>query len=75
MITLPEKIYRSQSTNQEGVRSAQATDLCFAICRFSHVRFITPSHRTHNLFLFQIVFGINLIHFFNGKNKIGLGRI
>ena len=29
----------------------------------------------HSLFLFPIVFGINLIHFFCGKNKIGLGRI
>ena len=28
------KIYRSQSTNQEGVRSVLRTDLCFAICRF-----------------------------------------
>ena len=28
-----------------------------------------------SLFLFPIVFGINLIHFFDGKNKIGLGRI
>ena len=55
-----EKICRSQSTNQEGIRSAQRTDLCFAICRFSTVRFITPSHLTHNLFkfLFPIVFGI-----------------
>ena len=25
--------------------------------------------------IFPIVFGINLIHFFDGKNKIGLGRI
>ena len=46
------KIYRSQSTNQEGVRSVQRTDLCFAICRFSQVRFITPSHLTHNLFFY-----------------------
>ena len=50
--TLPEKIYRSQSTNQEGVRSVQRTDLCFAICRFSQVRLITPSHLTHNLFFY-----------------------
>ena len=39
----------------------QQTDLCIAICRFSQVRFIAPSHLTHNsLFLFPIVFGINL---------------
>ena len=50
--TLPEKICRSQSTNQEGVRSVQRTDLCFAICRFSQVRFLTPSHLTHNLFFY-----------------------
>ena len=36
--TLPEKIYRSQSTNLEGVRSVYRTDLCFAICRFCQVR-------------------------------------
>ena len=47
-----QKIYRSQSTNQEGVRSAHRTDLCFAICRSSQVRFITPSHLTHNLFFY-----------------------
>ena len=50
--TLSEKIYGSQSTNQEGVRSVQRTDLCFAICRFSQVRFITPSRLTHNLFFY-----------------------
>ena len=27
-------------------------DLCFAICRFSQVRFLTPSHLTHNLFFY-----------------------
>ena len=74
-LTLPEKIYRSQSTNQSAKLNERLPDLCFAICRFSQVRFITPSHLTHNLFLFPIVFGINLIHFFDGKNKIGLGRI
>ena len=28
-----------------------------------------------SLFLFPIVFGINLIQFFIGKNKIGLGKV
>ena len=28
-----------------------------------------------SLFLFQIVFGIKLIHFLDGKNNIGLRRI
>ena len=27
-------------------------DVCFAICRFSQVRFITPGHLTHNLFFY-----------------------
>ena len=47
--TLPEKIYRSQSTNQSAKPNERLPDLCFAICRFS--RFITPSHLTHNLFI------------------------
>ena len=34
-----ENICRSQCTNQEGVRFAHRTDLCFAICRFSQVVF------------------------------------
>ena len=33
------------------------------------------SPHAQSLFLFPIVFGINLIHFFVGKNNIGLGRI
>ena len=63
----------SQSTNQSAKLNARLPDLCFAICRFSQVRFITPSHLTHNLFFyFPIVFGINLIHFFDGKkNRTG----
>ena len=60
--TPPEKICRSKSTNQEGVRSAHRTDLCFSICRFSQVVFI-PQAQPHaqSLFLFPIVFGINLV--------------
>ena len=40
--------------------------LCFSICRFSQVVFI-PQAQPHaqSLFLFPIVFGINLIHFFD----------
>ena len=49
---LRKSITDRQRTNQEGVRSVQRTDLCFAICRFSQVRFITPSHHTHNLFFY-----------------------
>ena len=47
-----EKIYRSQSTNQSAELNERLPDLCFAICRFSQVRFITPSHLTHNLFFY-----------------------
>ena len=60
-----KKICRSKGTNQEGVRSARPTDLCFSICRFSQMVFI-PRAQLHATisFLFPIVFGINLIHFF-----------
>ena len=50
------------------MRSAHRTDLCFSICRFSQVVFI-PRAQPHaqSLFVFPIVFGINLIHFFDEK--------
>ena len=32
-----------------------------------------PPH-AQSLFLFPIVFGVNLIHFFDGKNNLGRGR-
>ena len=48
--TLPEKIYRSQSTKKSAELNERLPDLCIAICRFSQVRFIAPSHLTHNLF-------------------------
>ena len=51
-LTLPEKIYRLQSTNQSVELNERLPDLCFAICRFSQVRFITPSHLTCNLFFY-----------------------
>ena len=51
-------------------RDERLPDLCFAICRFSRVVFI-PRAQPHarSLFLFPIVFGVNLIHFFCGKNN------
>ena len=51
-----------KAQNQEGVRSAHRTDLCFSICRFSQVVFI-PQAQPHaqSLFLFPIVFGINIM--------------
>ena len=47
--------------HEEGVRSVHRTDLCFSICRFSQVVSI-PRVQPHaqSLFLFPIVFGINL---------------
>ena len=51
-LTLPEKIYRSQSTNQSAKLNERLPDLCFAICRFSQVRLISPSHLTHYLFFY-----------------------
>ena len=64
--TPPEKICRSKSTNQFGERNVRLPDLCFSICRISQVVFI-PQAQPHaqSLFLFPIVFGVNLIHFFD----------
>ena len=54
-----DKPYMRKSTDRKAqIRkafSAQRTDLCFAICRFSHHHHgevITPSHLTHNLFFY-----------------------
>ena len=59
---------------QEGVRSAHQTDLCFSICRFSEVVFILRAQpHAQSLFLFPIVFGINLIHIFNEKKDGAAG--
>ena len=57
--TPPEKICRSESTNQFGEWNERLPDLCFSICRFSQVVFI-PQAQPHaqSLFLFPIVFGI-----------------
>ena len=54
-VALGDKPYMRKSTDRKAqIRKAffQRTDLCFAICRFSQVRFITPSHLTHNLFFY-----------------------
>ena len=62
---------KGKSTNQSGKRNERLPDLCFAICRFSRVVFILRAQpHAQSLFLFPIVFGINLIHFFYGKNNI-----
>ena len=62
----PEKTCRSKSTNQFGEWNERLPDLCFSTCRFSQVVFI-PQAQPHaqSLFLFPIVFGITLIHFFD----------
>ena len=67
--TPPQKICRSESTNQSGDRNERLPDLCFSICRFSEVVFI-PRAQPHaqSLFQFPIVFGINLVHFFDEKD-------
>ena len=51
-INTTEKICRSKSTNQEGVRSAHRTDLCFSICRFSQWCLFPKRNLTHNLFFY-----------------------
>ena len=48
------------------IHSAHCTDLCFAICRFSQVVFVTSNNfHAQSPFLFPIVFSINLIPFFD----------
>ena len=59
-----------QIAKHKSVRWAKRTPSWFVLCRFSRVVFI---HRVQphaqSLFLFPIVFGINLIHFFDGNNN------
>ena len=57
---------KAQISSVSGSRNKRLPDLCFSICRFSQVVFI-PQAQPHaqSLFLFPIVFGINLIHFFD----------
>ena len=71
----PEKICRSKSTNQSGDRNKRLPDLCFSICRFSQVVYI-PRAQSHaqSLVVFPIVFGINLIHFFDEKKDGAAGN-
>ena len=74
--TPPEKICRSKSTNQSGERNERLPDLCFSICRFSQVVFIPRAQPpAQSLFLFPIIFGINLIHFFVEKKDGAAGNL
>ena len=58
-----------------GEQNERLPDLCFSICRFSQVVFI-PRAQPHaqSLFLFPIVFGFNLIHFFDEKKDGAAGN-
>ena len=70
MINTTRENLQIEAQISKGVSSAERTDLCFAICRFFQAVFNTSSNVTHNIFFyFQLVFGVNLIHFFNGKNN------
>ena len=70
------KICRSQSTNQSGERNERLPVLCVAICRFSRVVFILRAQpHAQSLFLFPIVFGINLIIFSMGRTIAPLERV
>ena len=82
-----DKPYLRKSTDRKAqIRKAfvQRTDLCFAIGRFSQVRFITPSHLTHNLFsisnsfrYYLILFLSRIIYRFAMENgpKLTCGRV
>ena len=64
----PEKIFRSKSTNQSGERNERVLICAFRSEDFLRWRLSPEGNLTHNLlFLFPIVFGINLIHFFDEK--------
>ena len=72
-IKLIPKTIGNRKRDQFGERNERLPHLCFSICRFSQVVFI-PQAQPHaqSLFLFPIVFGINLIHsfdFFREKEK------
>ena len=67
-----DKPYLRKSTESAKLNK-RLPDLCFAICRFSQVKVYHPEPpHAQPLFLFPIVFGINLINFFDGeKNTTG----
>ena len=50
-----------KAQNQSGERNERLSDLCFSICRFSEVVFILRAQpHAQSLFLFPIVFGMNM---------------
>ena len=50
-LTLPEKIHRSQNTNQYSKAFVSLSEmiLCFAICRLSRVMIFTSGYLTHHI--------------------------
>ena len=75
-----DKPYLTKSTDRKAQVSPLNWTNAFLICALRSVDFLRKglsprATSPQSLFLFPIVFGINLIHFFDGKNKIGLGRI
>ena len=81
-VALGDKPYLRKSTDRKAQISPLNWTNAFLICALRSVDFSAkvyhpePPH-AQSLFLFPIVFGINLVHFFDGKNncKIGLGGI
>ena len=75
-----DKPYLRKSTDRKAQIRKAFVQFSGLICALRYVDFSgkvyhpEPPH-AQSLFLFPIVFGINLIHFFDGKNKLGLGRI
>ena len=68
-----------QIAKHKSVRWTERTPSWFVLCDlyiFSGKVYHPEPPHAQSLFLFPIVFGIyNLIQFFDGKNKIGLGKI
>ena len=74
-LTTWENLQIEKHKSGRHARSAHRTDLCFSICRFSQVVFILwEQPHALSLFLFPIVFGINLIHFFDEKKDDAAGN-
>ena len=73
--TIWENLQIKKDKSVPGKRNERLPDLCFSIWRFSQMVFI-PRAQPHaqSLFLFPIVFGINLIHFFDEKKDGAAGN-
>ena len=76
-----DKPYLRKSTDRKAQIRKAFVQFSRLICALWSVDFLRykvyhpePPH-AQSLFLFPIVFGVNLIHFFMGRTIIGLGRI